>query len=135
MEKTEQYQCQSHFDDNNVLQDCTCGKCETGIAPMEHKEWVEKEVQKLLNSWTAEDTGLLEIGKYDADTLKEELITLLTSHHEQIIKEVEEKINKVSEMPHPSQHTTYGYTQYNNHAVCYGKNLAVEEFINLLKQK
>lgn len=26
--KTEQYKCQSYYDDNNVLQDCTCGKCD-----------------------------------------------------------------------------------------------------------
>ena len=25
--KTEQYKCQSYYDDNNVLTDCTCGKC------------------------------------------------------------------------------------------------------------
>ena len=25
--KTDQYKCQSYYDDNNVLQDCTCGKC------------------------------------------------------------------------------------------------------------
>ena len=24
----EQYKCQSYYDDNNELQDCTCGKCE-----------------------------------------------------------------------------------------------------------
>ena len=27
-EKTEQCFCQSYYDDDNVLQDCTCGKCE-----------------------------------------------------------------------------------------------------------
>lgn len=26
-ERTEQYQCKSYYDDNNELQDCTCGKC------------------------------------------------------------------------------------------------------------
>ena len=30
---TYQYQCPSYYDDNNVLQDCTCGKC--GKAPEE----------------------------------------------------------------------------------------------------
>lgn len=28
MKKTQQCFCQSYYDDNNVLQDCTCGKCE-----------------------------------------------------------------------------------------------------------
>jgi hypothetical protein len=26
-EHTDQYKCQSYYDDNNVLQDCTCGAC------------------------------------------------------------------------------------------------------------
>lgn len=26
--KPERYLCQSYYDNNNVLQDCTCGKCE-----------------------------------------------------------------------------------------------------------
>ena len=25
--KTERYKCQSYYDDNNILNDCTCGKC------------------------------------------------------------------------------------------------------------
>lgn len=29
---TEQYQCQSYYDDNNELQDCTCGKCDIDAA-------------------------------------------------------------------------------------------------------
>ena len=27
-EEKEQCFCQSYYDDNNILQDCTCGKCE-----------------------------------------------------------------------------------------------------------
>ncbi len=26
-EITEQYKCKSYYDDNKVLQDCTCGEC------------------------------------------------------------------------------------------------------------
>jgi hypothetical protein len=26
-QNTDQYKCQSYYDDNNVLQDCTCGVC------------------------------------------------------------------------------------------------------------
>jgi len=26
--EVEQYQCPSYYDENNELQDCTCGKCE-----------------------------------------------------------------------------------------------------------
>lgn len=27
-EELQQYKCKSYYDDNNELQDCTCGKCE-----------------------------------------------------------------------------------------------------------
>lgn len=27
-QETEQYKCPSYYDDNNELQDCSCGKCE-----------------------------------------------------------------------------------------------------------
>jgi len=27
-DEVETYQCPSYYDDDNVLQDCTCGKCE-----------------------------------------------------------------------------------------------------------
>ena len=37
MEKTEMYQCQSYYDDENVLRDCTCGKCDTTIKNKEKK--------------------------------------------------------------------------------------------------
>ena len=39
---TEQYKCQSYYDDDSILKDCTCGKC--GNTP--DTEW-EKKIQEL----------------------------------------------------------------------------------------
>ena len=39
---TEQYKCQSYYDDDGILKDCTCGKC--GNTP--DTEW-EKKIQEL----------------------------------------------------------------------------------------
>lgn len=38
---TEQYQCQSHYDDDSILRDCTCGKCEKYDLTTKHQEEIE----------------------------------------------------------------------------------------------
>lgn len=38
---TEMYLCPSYYDDNNILQDCECGKCEKAIATKKVKEFNE----------------------------------------------------------------------------------------------
>lgn len=44
---TEQYKCQSYYDDDNVLQDCTCGKCdEDNTKPEFFKRWPKEELVK-----------------------------------------------------------------------------------------
>lgn len=41
--KTDQYKCPSYYDDNNILVDCTCGKCEKMKPQKTDKRWWEDE--------------------------------------------------------------------------------------------
>lgn len=43
---TEQYQCKSYYDDNNILRDCSCGKCED---KEQHKMNKEEKDKKEMN--------------------------------------------------------------------------------------
>ena len=44
----EQYKCQSYYDDNNELQDCTCGKCEFSIKSDKLKKELLEEFRSTL---------------------------------------------------------------------------------------
>lgn len=44
--KTEMYACPSYYDDSNVLQDCTCGKCESMNKPTHQSEGKHKHIWK-----------------------------------------------------------------------------------------
>lgn len=88
---TEQYKCPSYYDDNNVLQDCTCGKCGT----------TNKRVEEIVEKYS-EYIQHIEIGQYDNKgvnigykTAKELMLEELTQHTEDMVNEVVEKLEEL----------------------------------------
>ena len=69
-ETTEHYLCQSYVDDNNELQDCTCGKCG------DKKDCMFQYADQ--NGHIYEDTGL--ITRREADKLVEKWLPHLIEH-------------------------------------------------------
>ncbi len=76
--KTEQCFCQSYYDDNNELQNCTCGKCGT---KNKRAEW-EREFDIFIKNntdllHTNGDSGWLEENKRDLVNIKSFIRQLL----------------------------------------------------------
>lgn len=98
---------------------------------MNEKDFMETPAMKRLIS--AEHyliiTGRFE--EYKGKTIQEELKSLLDAERAELVREVE----KVREYPHHSSHVTYGDTEYNNHAVVYGINQALDTVIEKIKNK
>ena len=45
-EKQEQYLCQSYYNENNILKNCSCGKCEIDIRKTEPSQEIEKDLDR-----------------------------------------------------------------------------------------
>ena len=88
----EQYKCQSYYDDNNELQDCTCGKCELSM-----KEESQIGVSKV-------ETKMEEIVLDNRDENDHEGIDELQIELNELVELVEEEfsLNKVKESPNYS---------------------------------
>ena len=89
--KTEQCFCQSYYDDDNVLQDCTCGKC--SMPTKTQKDW-EKEFDNEFTKVT--DTDGFEMIDESPKTMKYFIRQLLKQQKKEIIKEIENKMEEAS---------------------------------------
>ena len=87
--ETEQCFCQSYYDENNELQDCTCGKCGN-----KDKQWEEKFDNKFPNQKSGyQDRS----GKYvclfnpavDVDDLKYFIKSLLKEFKDDIVSDID----------------------------------------------
>jgi len=114
----EQYKCQSYYDDNNEVQDCTCGKCELsmkeesqiGVSKVETKmeEIVldnrDENDHEGIDELQIELNELVElVEENERKLLKENYISL--KDHKKVVKEsameqekIEKKVNKATKL-------------------------------------
>lgn len=96
---TDQYKCPSYYDDDNILRDCTCGKC----GETTPQDWREEAVDEIVDEhpWIYRlEEALVNEDKYhycevDATDLKftikhyRRLQNLLTTHTTELIAHLE----------------------------------------------
>ena len=79
----EQCFCQSYYDDQDILQDCTCGKCQTPEERILEKMPTESITKKIFHCKKCEDLMRMYIRKS------------LKAHRKEVIAEKDKEIQKL----------------------------------------
>lgn len=142
--------CKAEINSNNEWEHRhECSKCGRHIGtpiPQQNTQMpsVEEVVEEFDNRFPLPKILTFSGGKgVERDKMINWLRHTLEAHYKASEQKIEEArreererirqiVGRYEEMPHSSAHVLYGDTEYNNHAVCYGKNEAVRSILEAL---